>query len=440
VIPVDAGICNATVAFPSATASDNCNVDWLNQTAGPANLTVLAPSNNTVTYIAVDPSGNQASCSFIAAVADQQPPTIVCPGDISVNVDDNLCTAVVNYSLPTVADNCGPPVLARVQGLAPLDAFPRGVTVVTWTATDASSLITNCSFTVTVTDNITPNISRRACVWVGGGGGVIATFSATFLLCCLLVSLGACALSLLSLSLPPSCSPPVFSLPRSWPRPACPASRNVSTASGVCYATVSYGSAAVSENCPYNVSLINSGIGTGQNFSLGLHTETLQVMDQQGNTATCSFTVNVLDDQAPSISKPFLAVLALLFSSLFFCVYLCLSPCLFLCLSVSRHFGRLDVVLPSWSTRNHLILRSMPREYCAEHDREPMLCRGHVRIRGCERQLPSVLCQSPLSPGQRHRLSPGNLHCCLPSCGRGRQPGQLQLHGAGPRPRASNNL
>jgi HYR domain/Domain of unknown function DUF11 len=78
----------AIATFANATASDNCGVQSVLRTAGPASGSVFPIGTTTVTFTATDIHGNQASCSFtvrvktaaqtvqdmIAAVSALQPP------------------------------------------------------------------------------------------------------------------------------------------------------------------------------------------------------------------------------------------------------------------------------------------------------------------------------------------------------------------------------
>ncbi len=60
----------------------------------------------TVTWAVTDLAGNSNTCLQTITVIDTEAPVISCPADISVNTDSGLCTAMVNYSMPTVSDNC----------------------------------------------------------------------------------------------------------------------------------------------------------------------------------------------------------------------------------------------------------------------------------------------------------------------------------------------
>jgi subtilisin-like proprotein convertase family protein len=79
-----------------------------------------------------------------ACASDTEPPMITCPANISV------VGSIVNYSAPTVSDNC--PGITVVCTPASGSTFPPGITTVTCTATDASDNTASCSFTVSAFD------------------------------------------------------------------------------------------------------------------------------------------------------------------------------------------------------------------------------------------------------------------------------------------------
>lgn len=90
-------------------------------------------------------------------VVDNVPPTVSCPGNITLNVNPGQCGAVANFSA-TATDNCGSATVAYSKN--PGTLFPVGVTTVTATATDAANNISApCSFTVTVVDNTLPVVN-----------------------------------------------------------------------------------------------------------------------------------------------------------------------------------------------------------------------------------------------------------------------------------------
>jgi len=143
--------CEATsVTLINPTVNDNCSIDTITNNA-PATFPL---GNTTVTWTVTDLAGNSSQCTQIVTVNDITPPTITCPGDITVNADTGLCTASgINLGTPTVDDNCG----VGYSNDAPA-IFPLGQTIVTWTATDGYSNSTTCTQTVTVVDNEAPNV------------------------------------------------------------------------------------------------------------------------------------------------------------------------------------------------------------------------------------------------------------------------------------------
>ncbi|WP_445738394.1 HYR domain-containing protein, partial [Mariniflexile sp.] len=135
-------------------------------TCGPVTVTVSDTNNGglgttsnpyvvTRTYRLTDACGNYRDLVQKITAVDNTNPTIACPSNSSVNVDNNSCEALatnVNLGTPTASDNCSAVTLTNN---APL-SFPLGTTTVTWTATDASGNTATCEQTVTVTDNMPP--------------------------------------------------------------------------------------------------------------------------------------------------------------------------------------------------------------------------------------------------------------------------------------------
>jgi len=83
------------------------------------------------------------------------PPTITCPGDITVENDSGECSAVVTWADPIVTGDPTPTVSCTP---ASGSTFPVGTTSVTCTATNSCGTAT-CTFTVTVVDAEDPVIS-----------------------------------------------------------------------------------------------------------------------------------------------------------------------------------------------------------------------------------------------------------------------------------------
>ncbi|MBK9338510.1 MAG: HYR domain-containing protein [Lewinellaceae bacterium] len=208
---------------------------------------------------------------YAVVLQDTEDPTPTCPGDISVNSTAGAdampgdCGATVDF-LAMATDNCD---ATPTLGYSPASGsfFPVGTTTVTVTATDDCLNDASCQFMVTVTDNEAPTVT-------------------------------------------------------------CPSNQNVSTSSdspGDCTTTITGLQVSGMDNCDpssllsftYSVSgatMVGSTNATGSPLDLsgiafeeGMSTVTVSVSDTKmppNTNNTCSFTVTVVDDEAPAMSCP----------------------------------------------------------------------------------------------------------------------------------------
>lgn len=148
------GLCGANVTYPPATATGDPAPTI---TYSKASGTFFTVGTTTVTATATNSCGT-VSCTFTVRVIDNQPPSITCPANISVNNDAGVCGARVTYTPPVGTDNCTSTTV-QTAGLASGSIFPLGITTNTYRVTDASGNFATCSFTVTVIDNEPPVIT-----------------------------------------------------------------------------------------------------------------------------------------------------------------------------------------------------------------------------------------------------------------------------------------
>ncbi len=91
---------------------------------------------------------------------DTTAPTFSCPADITVGVEYDECTAVVNLPTTTATDDCSnvsiTPGWTYGSGYGPFVDVPLGIHIVTYTAEDDCGNTSNCQMTVTVIDNVSP--------------------------------------------------------------------------------------------------------------------------------------------------------------------------------------------------------------------------------------------------------------------------------------------
>jgi len=248
--------CAVTVTYTAPTFSDNCDGSGTaTLSSGPASGTSLNVSGSpyTVVYTKTDAAGNAVltNCSFTVEVQDDTKPTLSgCPSNILLKTSDDGgadCEVTVTYTPPTFSDNCdGTGAATYVSGPASgtsLNVSGSPYTVV-YSKTDAAgnTVLTNCTFTVTVQDDTQPGIT-------------------------------------------------------------CPGPQTVPTDPNGCSTPPLTYTVTTTDNCSATATLL-SGLPSGSLFPLGVNTVVWKTTDTGGNSTTCAFTVTVGDIHAPSIMCP----------------------------------------------------------------------------------------------------------------------------------------
>src|SRR5207244_4440366 len=134
VLTADSGQCSRSNVTFFVTATDNCTVT--NLVSMPASGSTFPVGVTTVTNVATDGSGNQASCTFTVTIRDTELPVITCPGNLVLTADAGRCSRSNVTFVVIATDNCS--VTNLVSSPVSGSTFPIGVTTVTNTATDNS--------------------------------------------------------------------------------------------------------------------------------------------------------------------------------------------------------------------------------------------------------------------------------------------------------------
>jgi subtilisin-like proprotein convertase family protein len=161
----------------NATATgDNCAaINQISVTFTDASSQTAAGCTNdsyviTRTWRATDPCGNFSTCVQLITVVDNTAPTIICPGNTTVQC--NASTAPAATGTATAVDNCSP--LADIA-ITFTDASTQTATgcgndsfviTRTWRATDLCGNFSTCIQTITVVDTTPPVITCPANVSV----------------------------------------------------------------------------------------------------------------------------------------------------------------------------------------------------------------------------------------------------------------------------------
>lgn len=292
-----------------------------------------------VTLQVTDAAGNTSTCQTTVLVYDVQVPDIECPGNYTVVADPDECSVIVDYPLPTVTDNCDY-TLIQIDGtgLTTGDAFPVGTTIQTWEAVDVAGNNEICTFSIIVIDEIPPvldcgDLVRTAeadadeCTYTVIDGrfdptatdncdGVIITHNypnavdpntlegSTF-------PVGTTLVTWIATDVfgnqSPICGIEIVIEDEQDPTIVCAGNVTVDTDEGECsyYVASTDLDPTFGDNCPgavlsHNfVSAPHSYTLEGAVFPVGTTTIVWTVTDASGNTATCTSTVTVEDNEAP---------------------------------------------------------------------------------------------------------------------------------------------
>jgi len=320
VVSTNPGSCQgATVNWSVPTLTDNCAAQISSSSHLPGDFFNIGTT--LVTYTAIDGAGNQVMCSFEVLVLDMENPTITCPSDITIAVDRGECAAVANWSIPVPMDNCAGVSITSASH-SPGDVFPVGMTIVSYTATDAAGNTTDCSFNVTVQDLEAPKLTCPINVKVPASStcdavanwtvpvptdncaGVMITDAThtpgqTFPIGSTTVIYTATDAS----GNVTTCSFEVLVADTQSPSIACPLDLIVSTDPGTCEAVVDFDSPQILDNCPGAMVTAQSHT-SGDIFPIGTTTVSFEITDAAGNMAACTFDITVEDTEAPSIVCP----------------------------------------------------------------------------------------------------------------------------------------
>jgi len=323
-------------------ATDACGIDITSfQAIGDVQV------GNTVTrsYSIQDVNGLPALCMQTITIIDTVDPVFqTCPYNITYSSHPDECGVQVNWTPPSATDNCEVANILRTNnsGVANIvlqsgDLFPIGTTTIEYTAFDTGLNEDQCSFTVTVVDNVAPEASCPTasavlnrgtdsddCEYDHTGTDLDATFSDN----CMGASIvndvnGTATLDGETFSLgsttvtwtvtdaamnTATCSMTVIVSDDDAPTSAsCPADDAVSVDAGTCGAAYTYAAPTFDDNCDGAglAGTLTAGLASGSTFPVGTTTVTYEYTDAAGNgPASCSFTVTVTDDELPTLNCP----------------------------------------------------------------------------------------------------------------------------------------
>jgi hypothetical protein len=282
--PTDNGVCYATLTLSLPSLGTNCGSGTLgylvlnpdNSVSGPFNSSQLQyqfqKGLSKVTWSFESTGGDVSTCEQFVTVTDGEDPVITCPSNASFGTN-NLgltgdCAGTYRWNHPLPTDNCellsynyqiigangvsaGPfDLTPMIQGApAAFDTsqydFPLGTSQVLYFVSDESGNSAVCSMSVSVVDNESPT-------FVNCPAGVTFTVALSSNNC----TTGA-----------------IWSIP------------------------------VATDNCGAAVSQ-TAGPSQGTLLGVGTYPITYTATDAAGNTGTCNFTIEVVNNQGPTIVCP----------------------------------------------------------------------------------------------------------------------------------------
>ncbi|OWY24988.1 HYR domain-containing protein [Sphingobacteriales bacterium UPWRP_1] len=316
--------CSASLpAFSPTSISDNCSGSTTFTQSPAANTSLSGTGTTIVTLTANDGYGNTNTCTLTVTRVDNIAPSITCPVTQTIALSASCAATLPAYNAASRSDNCGTPAVAQLpaSGLA---LSGVGTTVVTLTATDGSNNTASCSFNVNRVDNIAPSITCPGNQTIALNAGCTANLPAYSPA----TMSDNCAAPPASTQLPApgstvsgvgsttvtltandgngntaTCS---FSVTRTdpiAPTIICPTTQTIVLNTSCAANLPAYSPATISDNCSTPALTQAPALGT-QVTGVGNTTVTLTANDGNGNTASCSFTVNRVDNIAPSVTCP----------------------------------------------------------------------------------------------------------------------------------------
>ncbi|MBI1226522.1 MAG: HYR domain-containing protein [Bacteroidetes bacterium] len=289
-------------------------------------------SGENIVTLMLTSDGQKVTCE--ATVTVNAPSlSITCPESFSKNVTSNVCGYQLSDGvlfLPNANQACGFTLTNDFNGTSTMagELMPVGTTTITWTISNESGENADCSFDVTVVDNVKPTINcpnkvnqvtnAESCTFQSTTGqALIATASDHCGIASLTndynglenlaqetFPLGTTTIVWTATDVNGNTSNCSFNLQvvdNVKPVIDCPSNITVNNDAGECGAIVTYNTSAA-DNCGVASFVMTAGSASGSAFPVGNTTVSWLATDNSGNTETCNFTVTVNDAESPVVN------------------------------------------------------------------------------------------------------------------------------------------
>ena len=314
----DPGICGAVITYTAPVGTDNCSGSTTAQTAGLASGSTFPVGTTTNTFVVTDASGNTATCSFDVTINDNEAPVANCAAPFNLQLDVNGMASITAADIDNGStDNCA--IASLSVSPSSFTCADVGTNNVVLTVTDVNGNTSTCTAVVTVEDNVAPTaVCQNITVFLDATGNVSIVAGDVDG-----GSTDACGIASTSIDITDftcadlgpnnviltvtdvngntsTCTAVVTVEDDIPPTIACPADITVNTDAGLCSAVVTFPMPLVLDNCTATATQ-TGGLASGSDFPVGVNTVEFTATDGSGNTAVCSFTITVVDNEAPTM-------------------------------------------------------------------------------------------------------------------------------------------
>lgn len=300
------------------TVYDNCEVASVQQS--PTAGTSLSTGEHAIQFEVIDASGNMGTCELTLTVSDGFDPSISFNGETTFYSDDNCAFILPDLTGDTMAtDDCGG--VTVTQSPSSGTEFSSGTHTITFTAEDLAGNTSSIEVQLTVLDNVDPIIACLDDQVEAVGAGCVFELPdyRTFV-----EASDACTDITLQQSPSPGTmmSPGIYAInlvvaDDAWNTDNCSFQLTVLDTSPPVLECMDDMVVAVNDACEYQmtdllaeitasencgIASLNQSPAEGELLEVGIHTVTINALDMNGQLSSCSFSIEVVDDQLPTIS------------------------------------------------------------------------------------------------------------------------------------------
>ena len=159
VVPLNSN-CEYEVAdfISEISYDDNCGVMSITQSPLDGDL---MGNDFRVDFFIVDSTGNSNNCSFNVGVLDQTPPSITCPNDKELALNENCILKLPDYSSEVILSDLCSPIMA-INQIPSADTLIDNIIeqTITINVIDSSGNVETCDFNLSVKNNDVNNCYR----------------------------------------------------------------------------------------------------------------------------------------------------------------------------------------------------------------------------------------------------------------------------------------